>query len=216
MTIWLWFVRWGWLYCMLAMSILLSVQLILNWRSWNTLTKLGAFTVIVLTLHVWEEWVIPGGFHVIYNLHSQFPDRYPMSELTDMLTNFLGGLLWFSLTETKHFDPRMGVATALFSFFEFIIHNFLALQSLAAFGRVGQNVYYAPGLITATLCWLPLDIGFVVYFNQHQPSLKIFSQGVLILLLMTFFIVQLPEKVLKNPINPYAFDNQGWYQQFKK
>lgn len=59
---WLWFVEQGWLYCVLIMGIVLTVQLIVHWKDWDILRKLGAFTVIVLVFHVWEEWVIPGGF----------------------------------------------------------------------------------------------------------------------------------------------------------
>lgn len=215
MTAWLWFVKWGWLYCMVLMSIILTVQLILHWKDWSTLTKFGALTVIVLTLHVWEEWVIPGGFHVIYNLGSVYPDRYPMSELTDMLTNFLGGLVWFIATETNHYGVKLGVATLLFGYFEFIIHNFLCLQSLNAYGKYGQITYYAPGMITALLCWLPLAIGLTVYFNRHRPGIKAWFQGVDVLILLSLAIVQLPETMLKTPNNPYRFDNYGYYQKYK-
>lgn len=50
---WLWFVEKGWLYCMLIMGIILTVQLIVHWKDWNILRKLAAFTVIVLVFHVW-------------------------------------------------------------------------------------------------------------------------------------------------------------------
>lgn len=49
---WLWFVEKGWLYCMLIMGIILTVQLIVHWKDWNILRKLAAFTVIVLVFHV--------------------------------------------------------------------------------------------------------------------------------------------------------------------
>jgi hypothetical protein len=68
--LWNWFVAWGWLYVMIIMNVILTVQMIVHWKDWDGLTKLGAFTVIVLTFHVWEEWVIPGGFHYIYNIDS--------------------------------------------------------------------------------------------------------------------------------------------------
>ena len=60
---WLWFVEKGWLYCMLIMGVVLTVQLIIHWKDWTFLRKMGAFTVIVLVFHVMEEWVMPGGFH---------------------------------------------------------------------------------------------------------------------------------------------------------
>ncbi len=101
---WLWFVSWGWMYCMVLMSVILTVQMTVHWRSWDALTKLGAFTVIVLTLHVWEEWVIPGGFHYIYNIASapSLRGSYPMNKVTDMVTNFGGAILWFILLEIKN------------------------------------------------------------------------------------------------------------------
>lgn len=52
---WLWFVEKGWLYCMLIMGVVLTVQLIIHWKDWTFLRKMGAFTVIVLVFHVMEE-----------------------------------------------------------------------------------------------------------------------------------------------------------------
>jgi hypothetical protein len=213
---WLWFVRWGWLYCMIVMSCILTVQLVTQWSRWDTLTKLGAFTVIVLTLHVWEEWVIPGGFHIIYNIHSPWPDRYPMNELTDMITNFGGGLLWFTLTECKHFNSGMGLAVMLFSFFEFAIHNFLAIQSQIIFAAKGQMGFYAPGLVTAVFCWLPLGLAFVIYFYYHHPKWKAWLKGIVILIVASELLVKMPEGLIKQPHNPYSFPNAGYYQKFNR
>lgn len=187
----------------------------LNGETGAPLRKLGAFTVIVLTLHVWEEWVIPGGFHVIYNLHSLWPSRYPMSELTDMITNFGGGLLWFSLTELRRFGRRMGLAVMIFSFFEFIIHNFLAIQSQTVYAAKGQIAFYAPGLVTAVLCWLPLGIAFVVYFYYHHPRWQDWLWGLIILIFFSQLLVNMPENLLKHPHNPYSFPNAGYYEKFK-
>ena len=50
---------------------------------------------VLIPLHVIEEWVFPGGFHYHYNtvMKSKQLDRYPMSRLTDMLTNFIATIL---------------------------------------------------------------------------------------------------------------------------
>ena len=106
---WLWFVEKGWLYCMLIMGVVLTVQLIIHWKDWTFLRKMGAFTVIVLVFHVMEEWVMPGGFHYYYNISSDaiLRDRYPMNELTDMITNFGGALIWFILVQTDKYERKM-------------------------------------------------------------------------------------------------------------
>ena len=136
---WNWFVAWGWLYCMIIMSVILTVQMIVHWKEWDGLTKLGAFTVIVLTFHVWEEWVIPGGFHYIYNIDSAaaLRSRYPMSQITDMITNFGGAVIWFILVEIKKYGRKMSFAVMIFSYFEFIIHMYLAHHSMNVFAEQG-------------------------------------------------------------------------------
>ena len=112
---WLWFVEKGWLYCMLIMGVVLTVQLIIHWKDWTFLRKMGAFTVIVLVFHVMEEWVMPGGFHYYYNISSDaiLRDRYPMNELTDMITNFGGALIWFILVQTDKYERKMSFAVML-------------------------------------------------------------------------------------------------------
>jgi hypothetical protein len=119
-----WFFEWGWLYLMIIMSVILTVQLICHWKEWDAPRKLGAFTVIVLTFHVWEEWVIPGGFHYYYNISSEaaLRDRYPMNLITDMITNFGGAVLWFILVECRKYGRKMSFAVMVFSFAEVAIH----------------------------------------------------------------------------------------------
>ncbi len=82
-----------WLYVATAIAIAVVVHIVRNWKEWDWLTRLVAICSIWIVPHVWEEWVFPGGFHYMYNTlsNSAEPDRYPMSELTDMWTNF--GLL---------------------------------------------------------------------------------------------------------------------------
>ena len=66
-------------------------------------SKAGVFVAFIMAFHVLEEWKFPGGLHWFYNT-SVFrpkdeslydPTRYPMSRLTDMVTNV--GLQWIPL-----------------------------------------------------------------------------------------------------------------------
>lgn len=213
---WLWFVSWGWLYCMIIMSVILTVQLIIHWKDWDSLRKLGAFTVIVLTLHVWEEWVIPGGFHYIYNIASQPSLRglYPMSKITDMITNFGGAILWFVLVQAKKYGRKMSFAVMIFSYFEFIIHMYLAHHSMAVLANLGIHTgFYAPGLVTAICCWLPLGIAYTVWFVRNKVKLKDAIGGIVLLVVLSVLLVNMPEKLLKSKDNPYGWTDQGYYEQ---
>ncbi len=212
-----WFIEWGWLYLMIIMSIVLTVQLIAHWKEWDSIRKFGAFVVIVLTFHVWEEWVIPGGFHYIYNINSEaiLRDRYPMSEITDMITNFGGAIIWFILTETNKYGRKMHFGVTVFSYFEVVVHFLLAYQSMTALYAEGiYTGFYAPGLVTALCCWLPLGIAGTVWFVKKGIHWKDIVGGLAILAALTILLVQLPERTLKSENNPYGFDNAGWYEQY--
>lgn len=214
---WYWFVETGWLYCMLIMGIVLTIQLIVKWTDWNVLRKLGAFTVIVLVFHVWEEWVIPGGFHYYYNIASDaaLRDRYPMNELTDMITNLGGALIWFVLVQTNKFERKMSFAIMMFSFAEVAIHLLGAAssRSLLLDYRI-YSPYYTPGMLTALVCWLPLGIAYIVYFVNTRINKWDVIGGVVILATLSVLLITLPEGLLKSEDNPYVFENAGWYEQY--
>lgn len=77
---------------------------------------------------------MPGGFHYFYNISSEavLRDRYPMNELTDMITNFGGALIWFILVQTNKYERKMSFAVMLFSFAEVAILAALSVFLITA------------------------------------------------------------------------------------
>ena len=67
-------------------------------------------------------------------------------------------------------------------------------------------------MITAICCWLPLGIGYTVWFVKNKVKLSDVLGGVIILAALTILLVNMPEKVLKSEDSPYVFDNAGWYE----
>lgn len=57
-----------WLYVMAAIGIVLAVLIWKNRKTWSPINLLCTLAVIVLILHVLEEWVLPGGLHYSYNI----------------------------------------------------------------------------------------------------------------------------------------------------
>lgn len=214
---WLWFVEKGWLYCMLIMGVVLTVQLIIHWKDWTFLRKMGAFTVIVLVFHVMEEWVMPGDFHYYYNISSDaiLRDRYPMNELTDMITNFGGALIWFILVQTDKYERKMSFAVMLFGYAEVAIHVLGASSSRTLLLESGvYSPFYGPGMLTALVCWLPLAVVYTAYFVKTRVKLRDVIGGGVILVVLSILLITMPESLLKNENTPYVFDNAGWYEQY--
>lgn len=216
MNLWYWFVSTGWLYLMIGIGIFLTIWLATHWKKYDWCNHLGTIAIIILCFHVWEEWVMPGGFHYIYNENSSTPDRYPMNQLTDVITNLGGAIVGMIVLFVWVLNTGAGIAISIFSLFEAVIHIILAKKSLNAYQSMGQTGFYAPGLNTALFMFLPLAIMYLMCFVFHKdkPTLKQFFGGILSLVGLSFLLVNLPELLLKNENSPYYFTTHGYYDQF--
>lgn len=209
-----WFVATGWLYLIGIIGIVLGIVLVKNWCKYDWFERLGVIAILVLILHVYEEWVLPGGFHYIYNLDSSSPSNFPMNQLTDMITNLGGVLLGVAVLAFWKFGKGSGIAIGLFSLFEAVIHIILAGKSLNAFSDIGQVAFYAPGLNTALFGFLPVFVAYLIVFIKDRPNWKQILGGLGSLLLLSFLFVNLPELIFKDENSIFAFANHGYYDQF--
>ncbi len=217
MLVWQGFVTWGWLYLMIAIGIYLVNYLKKNKGEVDDTTKGVIFAMIVLVFHVWEEWVVPGGFHWVYNIQhgssAELASMYPMNKVTDMITNFGGELLgFFWLLGKKNFKNEAAIAVGLFSFFEVFIHVYITVLSVQEYG----GLWYAPGLVTAVFGFLPAGIYQIRAVIKNHADWKAWAKGLLLLVAMSVIFVTLPEQILKSEVNVYGWTDHGYYNQFLK
>lgn len=207
-----------WLYVMAGIGIYLSVVVWKNRRSWDNINILCTLAVIVLVLHVLEEWVIPGGLHYSYNIDhgSAILSRYPMNRLTDMITNFGGVLLGCIVLKFWGFRKPAGIAVMMFSGFEVVIHIVIGITSLRTFGVYGMNTLYSPGLVTSLFGFLPITIGLACYLFQkkNRATIKQWILAVAVMFGFCLLLINLPEMLLGDENSPYAFTDRGYYEQY--
>ncbi len=208
-----------WLYVMAAIGIVLGVQIYKNRNAWDKINILCTFAIIVLVLHVIEEWVLPGGLHYSYNIDhgSSFLSRYPMNRLTDMITNFGGVVLGCIVLKIWGFRKPAGVAVMLFSAFEVIIHIVIGITSMKTFGDYGMNTLYSPGLLTSLFGFLPVVIGLareLFFSGKKSPTVKQWIMAVIVMFGFCFLLINLPEMLLGNENSLYEFTDRGYYEKF--
>lgn len=207
-----------WLYVMGAIGIILATTVYKNRNKWDRLNVLCTLAVIVLILHVIEEWVLPGGLHYSYNIDhgSTILSRYPMNRLTDMITNFGGVLLGCVVLKFFKFQKPAGIAIMLFSAFEVVIHIVIGITSMHTFGKYGMNTLYSPGLITSLFGFLPISIALAVYLFQkeNRATPKQWITAIIVMFGFAFLLISLPEMMLGDTDSPYTFTNRGYYERY--
>lgn len=209
-----------WLYVMAGIGIWLTWLVYKNRKVWDEITIYCTLAVVVLVLHVLEEWVLPGGLHYSYNFShdSDILSRYPMNRLTDMITNFGGVVLGCIVLKAWGFRKPAGIAIMLFSAFEVFIHISIGISSMETFGPYGMNTLYSPGLITSLFGFLPIVIGLAkaLYRTKDRPTVKQHIMAVAAMLGLCFLLINLPEMVLGKEDSPYVFTDRGYYEQYAK
>ncbi|MCH3960908.1 MAG: HXXEE domain-containing protein [Solobacterium sp.] len=208
-----------WLYVMAAIAIVLCILIYKHRHTWSKLTILCTLAIVVLVLHVLEEWVLPGGLHYSYNLShgSSILSCYPMNRLTDMITNFGGVLLGCIVLKFWGFGKPAGIAIMLFSLFEVFIHVSIGLQDMQIFAPYGMNTLYSPGLITSLFGFLPIAIGIAIQLFRTKEDRPKFRQWIIAIAAMfgfCFLLINLPEDLLGSQNTPYAFTNRGYYERY--
>lgn len=207
-----------WLYVISAIGIYLVWLIYKNRKTWSIIDILCTLAVIVLILHVLQEWVLPGGLHYSYNLShgSDLLSRYPMNRLTDMITNFGGIILGVIVLKVWGFRKPAAIAIMLFSLFEVVIHVMIGVSSLGTFGAYGMNTLYSPGLITSLFGFLPIAIGLGMNLFKTKTTFKQWIIAVIAMFALCFLLINLPEQLLGSKDSSYYFTNRGYYTQYSQ
>jgi hypothetical protein len=213
----------GWLSCWLyVIAIIAGViigSLISSWSSWTLQAKLVAMSVALLAIHVLEEWRFPGGFHYMYNLmkKSELPDRYPMNQLSDMLTNCIG-IVFGCVVLIVGVTPMFAAMQLLLSCGEIVAHASSGFRIKKLYAAKGKRTIYNPGLFTSVFGFLPIAAGIVYSFFAEQPP------TVLDLILALAFgamlmAVSLPiaERLCRSKDTPFPYDwGNGYFDKFSE
>ncbi len=208
-----------WLYVMAAIGISLGLKILKNRKNMTKLDILCTLAIIVLILHVIEEWVLPGGLHYSYNIahNSTLLNKYPMNRLTDMITNFGAVVLGCIVQKVWGFKKPAGLAIMMFSAFEVVMHIAIGIQDMQIFSKYGMNTVYSPGLITSLFGFLPIFIGLAIQLFKKEkcrPNLKQWIMAIIATAILGFLLINLPEALLGKENTPFEFTDRGYYQQF--
>ena len=190
-------------------------------------TKAGVFAAIIMPFHVMEEWKCPGGLHYFYNtvfasksktkhdLH-----RYPMSRLTDMVTNV--GLQWIPLIYgALCFVTELSNAAALCMIVlcvcEVLAHTGGGILTYVWYRDKGKKTIYHTGFATSYMMFLPMGVYLITQIETVTANdWKWCAILFVIMMLICIPLSETPLKkwVLKQEEGMFAFEDHKYYERF--
>ncbi len=208
-----------WLYLMILISGIIIGIVICKWQVWGLQQKLFAAATALLPLHVFEEWYFPGGFHTMYNLmaKSNYPDRYPMNQMSDMWTNLIGVIFGCTVL-IAGVNPFFCVMQLFLCCAEVFGHFSGGIFLYREFKDNGKRTVYSPGMATTVLGYIPIAAGIVLsFFTQSAPTVTEFLFAIVCGTVLGGLSLKLPEKLLKDENTPYIYTwGDGYLSKYRK
>ena len=215
----------GWLACWLYVitgiaGIILGVTLV-QWKVWDLQTRIYALSAVLLPLHVLEEWRFPGGFHTMYNLMAgtdpQDCDHYPMNQLSDMWTNFIG-VVFSCIVLIIGVRPLFLLMELFICFAELYGHTSGGIFLKKKFRNRGKRTIYSPGMFTAVCGYLPIAVAIIVsFFVEKAPALWEILLAVPCSMGLGYLSLPFAEKVCRDKNTPYGYTwGNGYLEKYMK
>ena len=187
----------------------------------------AVFVAMIMPFHVLEEWKFPGGLHYFYNVvfaakGNKNPelDRYPMSRLTDMITNV--GLQWIPLVYLMIcFFTELSNATALcmmlLCFIEVLAHTGAGTLTYFWLKKDGKKTIYHPGFATSWMLFLPAGCYLVSHLENVTANDWLWCAILfVIMMLICISLTETPLKkwVIKQDKGMFAFEDAKYYKKY--
>lgn len=209
-----------WLYVITGIAGVILGATVANWNVWDLQTKIYALSAVLLPLHVLEEWRFPGGFHTMYNLMAgtEFSkaDRYPMNQLSDMWTNFIG-VVFSCIVLLVGVRPLFLLMELFICFAEMYGHTNGGIFLYRRYKNQGKKTIYCPGFATMLCGYVPIAIAIIVsFFLETAPRWWEYLLAIPCSMGLGYLSLPFAEKMCKNEESPYRYTwGDGYLTRFE-
>ena len=217
-----------WIVFLCVTATVVAVLAAVFWDVMPLGSKAGVFVAFIMAFHVLEEWKFPGGLHWFYNT-SVFrpkdeslydPTRYPMSRLTDMVTNV--GLQWIPLVYAAlcFFLPlsnAVALCVILLCVMELFAHTAGGVATYLWYRDKGKKTIYHTGLATSLMMFLPAAAYLIAHIAGVTATDWLWC--LVLFAVMCCVCVPLTETPLKKWVRKqepgmFAFEDAKYYMRY--
>jgi hypothetical protein len=208
-----------WLYVITGIAGIILGMTIAKWKVWDMQTKIYALSAVLLPLHVLEEWHFPGGFHTMYNLMKgtdlNRTDRYPMNQLSDMWTNFIG-VVFSCIVLLIGVRPLFLLMELFICLAEIYGHTSGGIFLYHRYHSRGKKTIYSPGMATMLCGYVPIAVMIIFsFFLEQAPAWWEYLLAIPCSIGLGYLSLPFAEKVCKDEESPYRYTwGDGYLTKF--
>lgn len=213
-----------WIVFMCTTEVVVAITVAAMWDQLPLGAIAGIFSALIMPFHVLEEWKLPGGLHYFYNvfLDKSRRDlhRYPMSRLTDMITNI--GLQWVPLVYAV-LACRTGLSNAvslcilILCCGQTFAHTGGGILTYFWYRDRGKKTIYHLGIATTYMMWVPAGVYILAHLENVTASDWFYTLILFFILIgLCIFAAEWPFRawVLRQDEGVFAFEDHKYYEKY--
>lgn len=155
----------------------------------------------------------------MYNLmkNSNSTDRYPMNQLSDMWTNFIG-VIFGCFVLIIGVSPVFLIMQLFLCCAEIFGHFSGGIFVYKRFKKDGKKTIYNPGLFTTLFGYIPIAAGILVcLFTSYVPTVPETVIALLCSMILGGFSLSGIENICKDENTPYGYTRgSGYFSKYIK
>lgn len=191
-----------WYYVGSAIFIILAILMFLLGEHIDPVRQIMIASYMGLLIHQFEEYVLPGGFPMVWNIvwsgETEIYDRYPMNKHTAFFCNvclmyplYILGILFSDCYV-------LGLMLMFFSIGQVVVHGIIL--------NIKMRRFYNPGVATVLFVLIPIGIYYIWYVsaNLELPWWN-YLLAFILLMPVSFCSLMLPIRKLANRNTQYIW-----------
>lgn len=191
-----------WYYVGGVLFVILAIWMALFGELVDPVRRIMIVGFMGLLIHQFEEYVLPGGFPIVWNIvqsgETERYDRYPMNKHTSFICNvcLMYPLYILGIIFSRYYV--LGLMLMFFSIGQVVIHGIIL--------NIKMHRLYNPGVATMLFILIPVGIYYIWYVSAHFALPWWYYVLALILLMpVSFCSLMLPIKKLANKDTPHVW-----------
>ena len=194
-------IRNNWYYIGAVLFVCLAYVMVLWGDAMPFNQRLQVLLLMTMLIHQVEEYVLPGGFPMFWNIASNGEKErfsyYPLDKRNAAIVN-VGAWLAYGAAALLPDLYVLGIGVAWVGLAQGIVH---AIRL-----NIKARTFYNPGMATVLLLFYPLGIWYVCYVANHFEITALqWILSFVVTFCITFFLLALPMKIFTPKDDRYAW-----------